>query len=147
MRVTKAAPAAASDQPPGRVLNQVMKQGIRGRIKNLRADRYPHRHVGAFAPRAVGALAMHSAARDVQRVVTKMQQRVQRLVRLKPHIATAATFATGGTTAGNKLLAPKRRDSVATVASLHSNFGAINEHGKSKATPTALQKPAGVALI
>src|SRR5712691_6614524 len=110
MRVTKAAPTAASHQPTRPVLDKIMKQRIRGRIKNLRADRYPHRHVGALAPRAVGALSMHSAPRDMQRVVTKMQQRVQRLVRLKPHIATAATFATGGTTAGNKPLAPKGRD-------------------------------------
>ena len=138
MCVTKAAPTAASDQPTRPMLDKVMKQRARRRIKNLRADRHPHRHVGALTPGAVGALAMHSASRDMQRVVTKMQQRVQRLVRLQPHVPAAATFATGGTTAGNKLLAPKRSDSVATVASLHSNFCAINEHWKSKATPTAL---------
>ena len=139
MRVTKAAPTTAGDQPTRPVLDKVMKQRARRSIKNLRADRHPHCHVGALAPGAVGALAMHSASRDMQRIVTKVQQRVQRLVRFQPHVATAATFATGGTTAGNKLLAPKRSDSVATMASLHLDFCAINEHWKSKATPTALQ--------
>ena len=78
---------------------------------------------------------MQTALADVARVITKVQQRVQRSISLQEHITTATTISARWTTAGHKLLAPESRNTVTAVTPLHVNLDAINKHPKLKTTP------------
>ena len=69
------------------------------------------------------------------RVITQVQQRVQRSISNEDHVAAASTISAGWTTAGDKLLAPESRNAVTSVTALHVNLGAINKHRKLKTTP------------
>jgi hypothetical protein len=66
----------------------------------------------------------------VARVITQVQQRVQRSIRDEDHIATASPISARWTTAGHKLLAPESCNAVTSVTPLYVNLGAINKHRK-----------------
>ena len=78
---------------------------------------------------------MQPARRDVARVVTQVQQRVQRSIGDQNYVAATAAIAARWTTAGHKLLAPESCNAVTSVTPLHMNLGAINKHPKLKTTP------------
>jgi len=78
---------------------------------------------------------VQTARRDVARVVTQVQQRVQRSIRNEDHVPAASTISARWTTARHKLLAPESRNAVTSVTPLHVNLGAINKHRKLKTTP------------
>jgi hypothetical protein len=82
----------------------------------------------AFASRSIRSFAMPSALGNVFRVITKMQERVERRIRHYPNVAAAAAFTAGWTAAGDKLLPSKRGDAISSMATLNPNFCAINEH-------------------
>src|SRR6476660_4224778 len=89
---------------------------------------------------------MQTALRDVLRVVTKVQQGVERRIRQHDHIATASTIATRWTTTRDKLFAPESCNTVTSVSPLHMNLGAINKHPKNrKRRPGAQYCCSGVA--
>jgi hypothetical protein len=69
------------------------------------------------------------------RVVTKVQQRVQRRISDENYITTATAVSARWATSGHKLLAPESRNAVTSVTPLHMNLGAINKHRKLKTTP------------
>ena len=78
---------------------------------------------------------MQPARRDVARVITQVQQRVQRSIRDEDHVAAASTISARWATTRHKLLAPESRNAVTSVTPLHVNLGAINKHRKLKTTP------------
>src|ERR1041384_1169904 len=89
---------------------------------------------------------MQTALRNVLRVITKMQQRVERRIRQNNHIAAASTIAARRTTARDKLFAPESCNTVTSVSPLYVNLGAINEHPKNrKRRPGAQYGCSGVA--
>jgi hypothetical protein len=71
-------PAAASvrRQPALSVCFKVKQQLTGLWIKHLRSDRYSHNHIVAFFSGAIATLAVQSATRNVQGVVTQVQERV-----------------------------------------------------------------------
>jgi hypothetical protein len=78
---------------------------------------------------------VRAAIGHVLRVVTQVQQRVQRTVGDERHIAAATTISARWTTTGHKLLTPESSNSVTSVTPPHVNLGPINKHPKLKATP------------
>jgi hypothetical protein len=79
-------------------------------------------------PGTIRTFAVQTAVGNVTRVITKVQQRVQRRVGYDVNIATATTVATRWTTTGHKLLTPESSNTVTSVTPLHVNLGAINKH-------------------
>src|ERR1044072_3624463 len=75
---------------------------------------------------------MQTALRLVKRVITKMQQRVERSIRQQNHIAAATAVSTRWTTTRDKLFAPESCNTVTSVSPLYVNLGAINEHPKNR---------------
>src|ERR1019366_2571778 len=64
----------------------------------------------------------------VFRIETEMDQRIVALARFHPDVAALAAIAARRPAARNVLLPPERHAAVAAIASLHSNFGFIDEH-------------------
>jgi hypothetical protein len=64
-----------------------------------------------------------------------MKQRVERIVRDDPYIASASAISSGWTTARNEFLSAKCRYTVASFATLYSNLRAINKHLNRKRRP------------
>ena len=128
------------------MFHKVIEQAAGRRIKDLCANGHPYGDVCTLVSGAIRTLAVPATTGYVQRVVTKVQQCVQRFIGLQPHVTPFAAVATGGTATGHEFLAPESSNAVTAVAALHANFGSINKHRKSKATPTALEAPAGVAF-
>src|ERR1044072_9663174 len=75
---------------------------------------------------------MQTALRDVLRVITKVQQRVERRIRQHDHIAAAPTISARWTTTRDKLFAPESCNTVTSVSPLYMNLGGINEHLKNR---------------
>jgi hypothetical protein len=71
---------------------------------------------------------MQTATRNVQRVVTEMQQRIQRRISQDPDVAAPASIAARGSAARDEFLAAKGSHAVTAVTSLYANFYAIDEH-------------------
>jgi len=71
---------------------------------------------------------MPSAIGDVQRVVSKMKQRVERTIRYDPNIASSSAVASRRPATRHELLSPKRSYAIASPAALNPNLGAINKH-------------------
>jgi hypothetical protein len=128
VRVAKASATTVSSQPALAVNHTIKQQFIRPGIKHLRADGHAHNHVGAFFTSTIAAFAVHPAPRYVQRVVTQMQECIQRQVSHDPDIAAATAVTAGRSPARHELLAPEGRHAVAAVASFKTNFDAVNEH-------------------
>jgi hypothetical protein len=57
-----------------------------------------------------------------------MQQRVHRLVRHHPDVATTATVTSGGSAAGHELLTAKSSHSVSAITAVYANLCSINKH-------------------
>jgi hypothetical protein len=75
---------------------------------------------------------MQTPLRYVLRVITKMQQRVERRIRQHDHIAAAPAVSARWTTTRDKLFAPESCNTVTSVTPLDMNLGAINEHPKNR---------------
>jgi hypothetical protein len=75
---------------------------------------------------------VQTALRNVLRVITEMEQRVERRIRENNYIAAASTIATRWTTTRDKLFAPESCNTVTSVSPLYVNLGAINEHPKNR---------------
>jgi hypothetical protein len=133
--VAKAAAATACRQPAITVVTQVVQQVTCCSLKYLCSHGNANNQIVAVMARAIRSFTMQSTLRDVARVVTQMQQRVQRRIRDEDHVATATTISARWTTAGHKLLAPESCNAVTSVTPLHMNLGAINKHPKLKTTP------------
>src|SRR6185295_1673814 len=89
---------------------------------------------------------MQAALCRVLRVITKMQQRVERCVRQNDYVAAASTIAARWTTTRDKLFSPESCNTVTSVSPLYVNLGAINEHPKNrKRRPGAQYCCSGVA--
>jgi hypothetical protein len=69
-----------------------------------------------------------TSLRNVFRVVTEVQQSIERLVGYKPNIATSSAVSTGWTTTRHKLLSTKSCNSITAMATFDTNFCAINKH-------------------
>src|SRR6185503_13509287 len=94
VRVSKTAAAAACSQPAIAVVTQVVQQITRRSIKDLCSDWNANNQVFTSATGAIGSLAMQATRRNVARVVAQVQQRVERIIRHKDHVAAAATVST-----------------------------------------------------
>src|SRR5262245_36477376 len=89
---------------------------------------------------------MQTALGRVLWVITKVQQRVERLIGLEDHIAATAAISARWTTARDKLFAPESCNAVTSVSPLYVNLGAIDEHPKNrKRRPGAQYCCSGVA--
>jgi len=128
--VSESAAAAARGQPTIPIVTQVMQQIAGCSIKDLRPNGNSNKQVFAGAARTIRAFAMEPTLSDMARVVTQVQQRVQRSIGDQNYVAATAAIAARWTTAGHKLLAPESRNTVTAVAPLHVYLGAINKHPK-----------------
>jgi hypothetical protein len=135
MRVAKTAAATARSQPTVVWVTEVVKQIARCSVKDLCANRDAHDQVGARAARTIRALAMRTALGNVLRVITQMQERVQRGIGDEHDVAAATAIAARWSTTRHKLLAPESCNAVTAVTALNMNLGAIDKHLKLKATP------------
>src|SRR5205807_753080 len=96
--------------------------------------------VCAFPASLVGAFAVTSALGFVFRIEAEVNQSVVALAGFHDDVAALAAIAARRPAARNKLLATKRKTTVAAIAGLHTNFGFINKHdSRSRA---ALSRPA-----
>jgi hypothetical protein len=127
MRVSEAAATAPRREPTLMILREVVQQIACGGVEDLCADGDAHNRVLAVSPRTLRALAVPPALGQVLRVITKMQQRIERLVSFYPDISAAPAISTRRPAARHKLLTAKGRHAVAAVSTLHANFGAINK--------------------
>src|ERR1044072_3834044 len=75
---------------------------------------------------------MQTTLRGVLRVITKVQQGVERRIRQQDYIAAAPAVTTRWTTTRDKLFAPESCNTVTSVSPLHVNLGAINKHPKNR---------------
>src|ERR1041385_3287826 len=75
---------------------------------------------------------MSAARRNVFRVITKVQQRGQRLIGDYPNVTSSSAIAARRPTARYKFFAAKSSDTIATIATFYSNLRAINKHLKRK---------------
>jgi hypothetical protein len=95
-------------------------------------DNGPHRNfqknIDTLPSRSVGAFAVPPALGFVFWIKTEMHQRVVTFARFHDDIATLAAISAGRTSAWNKLLPPEGHAAIATVTSLYSNCGFIDEH-------------------
>jgi hypothetical protein len=57
-----------------------------------------------------------------------MKQSVQGSIGNDPNIAAASAIASGWTTTRDEFLTAKRSNAIAPIATLYTNFGAINKH-------------------
>src|ERR1043165_5820277 len=87
VRIAEAAAPAACSEPALARMRKIVEQISSYRVEDLCADGDFHHQIFAVAPRTVRALAVASTLRFVLRVVAQMQQRIERLVGLKPEIA------------------------------------------------------------
>src|SRR6266481_7697910 len=87
VRVAETSPTAMRSQPALSVGVTVKQEFIRLRIKHLGPHRHADNYVCAFFAGTIAALAMQTATRNVQRVVTEMQQRIQRRIPQDPDVA------------------------------------------------------------
>src|SRR6185369_8080696 len=137
MSVSKSATATARGQPLRAILAQVVKQVTGRSNKDLCANRHAHNQVNTAVAGTIRSFTVRTALGFVRRVVTKVQQRVQRRIRNHDHVATASAVASRWTTTRHKLFAPESRNAVTSVTPLNVYLGAINKHPKLKATPGA----------
>jgi hypothetical protein len=133
--VTKTAAATARRQPAVAVVTQVVQQVTCRSLKDLCSDWNANNQIVAMMARAIRTFTMQSTLGDVTRVITQVQQRVQRSIGDENHVTAATTISARWTTARHKLLAPESRNAVTSVSPLHMNLGAINKHPKLKTTP------------
>ena len=75
---------------------------------------------------------MKAALRGVVRVISKVQQRVERIVGQQDYVAAPPAITTRRTTARDKLFAPESCNTVTSVPPLYVNLGAIDEHPKNR---------------
>jgi hypothetical protein len=128
VRIAKPSAPAFGRQPTGTVGRKILQKFSRGAVKDLGTNRYSYNSILTFATRAIRSLTVPSAIGNVQRVIAKMEQGVQRTVRYDPNIASASAVTSRGPAARDKLLATKSSYTISPMATLHSNPGAINKH-------------------
>src|ERR1044072_4595245 len=128
VRVAETTAATTRRQPAIAVVTQVVQQITCRSLKDLCSNRNANKQVFPRAARAIRSFAVQTARRNVTRVVTQVQQRIQRCIRDEDHVAAASAVSTRWTTAWHKLLAPESRNAVTSVTPLHVNLGAINKH-------------------
>src|SRR5882762_51183 len=90
VRVAKTSSTAMGGQPALAIGVTVKQEFIRLGIKDLRADGHADNHIRSLFARTIAALSVETAAGDVQRVVTQMQERIQRRVPDHPDVTAAA---------------------------------------------------------
>src|SRR4051794_2706546 len=93
MRVAETAAATAPREPAIAVVTKVVQQVACRCFKDLCSNRNANNQVFAVMSRAIRSLTMQTTLRNVARVITQMQQRVQRSIRDEDHIATATTIS------------------------------------------------------
>jgi hypothetical protein len=93
MRVAEAAAATACRQPAVAVVTQVVQQVARNSLKDLCSNWNANNQVFAVMSRAIRSLTMQTTGCNVARVITEMQQRVQRSIRDEDHIAAATAIS------------------------------------------------------
>src|SRR5258706_1652922 len=128
-KVSVAKPAAtAMGRQPTLVFRITVKQQLVSlRIKNLGPHRYADNDIGALFTGTIAALSVQTATGNMQRVITQVQERIQRRVPHDPHVTAATSVTSRGTAAGHKLFAPKGGHTVAAVTTLDANLDAIDK--------------------
>src|SRR5262245_25391129 len=99
VRVAETTAATTRCHPAIAVMTQSVQQITGCKIKDLCSNRNANNQLFAVAARAIRSLTMQTTVRDVARVVTQVQQRVQRSIRDEDHIAAATTISARWTTA------------------------------------------------
>ncbi len=128
--ISKTTTATARGYPAVAIVTEIVKKIVCCSVKDLCANRHAHNQVSAVVPRTIRAFAMRSTLGDVPRVITQVQQCVQRSIGNYNDVAAATTIATRWTTTRYKLLAPESCNTVTSVTPLNVNLGAINKHLK-----------------
>jgi hypothetical protein len=132
VRVSKTTSSSTRSEPTISVMIQVVKQVTCCSIKDLCSNWNSNYEVLAFASGPIRTFTMQTALRRVVRVVTKVQQRVERSIGQDDYIAAAPAITAGWTTARDKLFTPESCNTVTSVPPLYVNLGAINEHPKNR---------------
>src|SRR5690349_17181050 len=99
VRVAKTTAATARSQPTVVGVTEVVKQIARCSVKDLCAHWHAHNQVGAGMARTIRALAMRTTLGHVLRVITQVQQCVQRRIGDENDVASATAIAARWTTA------------------------------------------------
>src|SRR5690242_7115923 len=84
--------------------------------------------IAARMARTIRPLTVQTTRSDVTRVVTQVQQRVQRSIGNENDVGAAAAVAARWTTTGHKLLTAESSNSVTSVTTVNVNPGPVNEH-------------------
>src|SRR4029079_13109306 len=79
-RVSKTTTATARGEPTIAIVTEVVKKITRCSVKDLCANRHAHNQVSARMARTVRTFTMRTPLGDVLRVITQVQQRVQRCI-------------------------------------------------------------------
>jgi len=132
VRVPKTASASTRSEPPIAGMIQVVKQVTCRSVKDLCSNWNSNYEVLALASGPIRTFTMQTALRGVVRVITKVQQRVERIIGQHDYIAAAPAITAGWTTARDKLFAPESCNTVTSVSPLYVNLGAIDEHPKNR---------------
>src|SRR5687767_7603420 len=128
MGVAETAAATLRSEPAFAVLRKVLEKLPRRGIVDLRPNRNPHNFLLAVAAGAIRPFAVASSFSDVFRIVTKVKQRIERLIGFDKNVAAPSAVSSGRPSARNEFFAPKSRHAVSAVPSLNTNFGAIYKH-------------------
>lgn len=113
--ITEAAIAAGSNTKTLAFLCQVNDQRFIVFFKDLRADRYPQRHIGALG---AGTRLAHAVLADRGLEVllkTEIDQGVETIDDLDPDVATAAAITTIRSTELDEFFAPERYGTRAAI--------------------------------
>ena len=129
LSVAASAASAARDHDAFIGARKIVNLLARILVENDGAHRHFQDNPFAIATSFLRALAVPSTLGGVFGVETEVHQRIVALARLHPDVAAPAAIASRRPAARNELLPPEGHAAVATVSSLHSNFGFIDKHG------------------
>src|SRR5207248_1665775 len=119
LRVAPASPPATRNHNALVRTREVVNFFSRVVIEHDRSDWDLQHNIFALASRLVRTFAMPAAFRLVFRIEAKMHQRVVAFAGFHDDVAALAAIATRRSAAGNKLLPPEGKTSIAAVANLH----------------------------
>src|SRR5258706_15255975 len=127
-RVATPAASALRDHKTIAGLREVVQHFAGGRVVNHGSYRRLNVDRIAVVAFAIATLAVPAALGFVFGIKTKMEQRVVVLAGHHNHVAAAASVATAGSTARDKLFATERKTAVAAISGFHGADYFIDEH-------------------
>ena len=128
MGVAEAAIAALEDAHALTDARQIGDERLAVLGEHLRAGRHPENRVGALVAGAVLAHAVHAGLGLEVLLVAIVDERIEAVDALHPHVTAAAAVAAVGPTPRPVLLAVEGGHAVAATAGGHLDGGLVDEH-------------------